>query len=84
MFTDISIDLDLCRVEVTVTGPGGYSRQLVLQDGGGGESDITTHDGVYTGHLTSLATTPGHYTVRMFVSDSDGLAVAPRNKGGNI
>ena len=72
------------RVEVEVTGPEGFSAQLVLQDGGGGESDVTRHDGVYTGHLPSLAAVPGHYTVRMFVSDSEGLAVAPRNKGDLI
>ena len=68
------------RVEAEISGPDGFFLQLTLEDGGSG--DVTGHDGVYTGHLTRLAPGPGHYTARLTVSDSDGLAVAPRNKGG--
>ena len=70
------------RVEAEISGPDGYFAHLELQDGGSG--DLTAHDGVYTGHLTRLAPAPGHYTARFIVSDGDGLAVAPRNKGGQI
>ena len=69
------------RVEAEISGPDGYFAQVVLQDGGSG--DLTGHDGVYTGHITRLAAGPGHYTARLTVSDADGLAVAPRNKGGS-
>lgn len=70
------------RVEAEISGPDGFFAHLVLQDGG--SDDLTGHDGVYTGHLTRLAPGPGHYTTRLIISDGDGLAVAPRNKGDQI
>ena len=36
---------------------------------------------MYTGYLTGLAAQPGHYTVRVFVSDNRGQAAAPSRRG---
>ena len=56
---------------------------MVLQDSGTGYPDITGSDGVYTAYLTRVASTRGHYNVRIHVSDNDGAAVSPRRKGNN-
>ena len=68
-------------VEATVTGPGGLSSLVRMEDSGTGYPDITASDGVYTGYLASLASRPGHYNVRIILSDNDGAAVAPRRRG---
>ena len=70
-------------VEATVTGPGGVTSHVRLLDTGTGYPDITASDGVYTGYLASLAPSPGHYNVRVIVTDNDGAAVAPRRRGNN-
>ena len=64
-----------------MTGPGGLSSLVRMEDSGTGYPDITASDGVYTGYLASLASRPGHYNVRIILSDNDGAAVAPRRRG---
>ena len=71
-------------VEATVTGPGGLSSRVRMVDTGTGYPDITASDGVYTGYLASLAPRPGHYNLRVIVSDNDGAAVAPRRRGNDV
>ena len=71
------------KVEADIVGPEGYIDHLVLQDSGTGYPDITGSDGVYTAYLTRVASTRGHYNVRIHVSDNDGAAVSPRRKGNN-
>ena len=63
-------------------GPSGYTDHLVLSDTGTGYPDITASDGMYTGYLTTLASTPGHYNIRTLITDNDGASVTPRRRGG--
>ena len=46
-----------------------------------GQKLLTGAFQVYTGYLTRLAAQPGHYTVRVFVSDNRGQAAAPSRRG---
>merc|ERR1719320_1676324 len=69
------------KVIADISGPAGSLEHVVLQDSGSGYPDITAQDGIYSAYLTHIASKPGTYNIRLFVSDDSGAAVAPKRKG---